>query len=140
MTLELRSGRLDCRQIEALLPPYVDGAGSHADHLTADRAEVRMQDQFGWSVLIPTPASAQTCISRPCAAVSTARGWWRTCCTGSTTSRWFRFVMPDRRAAGPDMAAFGRLAEVLTRDGVTCVLVAPARLRGVAAAVGLEAK
>jgi hypothetical protein len=50
------------------------------------------------------------------------------------------FVMPDRQAAPADVAAFGRHAEVLIRDGVTYVLVAPARLRGVAAAVGLEAK
>ena len=50
------------------------------------------------------------------------------------------FVMPDRQSAAADVAAFGRHAEVLTRNGVTYVLVAPARLRGVAAAVGLEAK
>lgn len=117
----------------------VDG-DDHADHFTADRAEAQMQDQFGWSVPIPTPA--------PRADVHLVAV--RRCLYGEgvVAHVLYRvenqpvslFVMPDRQAAAADVAAFGRHAEVLTRNGVTYVLVAPARLRGVAAAVGLEAK
>ena len=117
----------------------VDG-DDHAEHLTADRAEARMQDQFGWSVPIPAPASR-----RDVQLVAVRRCLYG---EGMVAHVLYRienepvslFVMPERQAAPADVAAFGRHAEVLTRDGVTYVLVAPARLRGVAAAVGLEAK
>jgi hypothetical protein len=46
--------------------------------------------------------------------------------------------MPGHDASAVDVAAFGRHAEVRSHDGVTYVLVAPARLTGVAAALGLE--
>jgi hypothetical protein len=48
--------------------------------------------------------------------------------------------MPDRDASQADISAFGRHTQVLTRGGVTYVLVAPVDLAGVAAAVGLEAE
>jgi hypothetical protein len=50
------------------------------------------------------------------------------------------FVLPDRVAETADIDAFGRHAQVLMRDGVTYVIVAPAQLSGVAAAIGLEAQ
>jgi hypothetical protein len=117
----------------------VDG-DDHAEHVPADRAEAQMRDQFGWSVPIPTPAA------RPDVHLVAVRR----CLYGEgiIAHVLYRvenepvslFVIPDRRAAAAAVSAFGRHSEVLTRDGVTYVLVAPARLRGVAAAVGLEAE
>jgi len=117
----------------------VDG-DDHADHYSADVAEARMQEQFGWSVAIPTPAA------RPDVhLVSVRRCLYG---EGMVAHVLYRvqdqpvslFVMPDRDASQADISAFGRHAQVLTRGGVTYVLVAPAALAGVAAAVGLEAE
>lgn len=117
----------------------VDG-DDHADHYSADVAEARMQEQFGWSVPIPTPAA------RPDVhLVSVRRCLYG---EGMVAHVLYRvqdqpvslFVMPDRAAGQADISAFGRHAQVLTRRGVTYVLVAPAALAGVAAAVGLEAE
>jgi len=117
----------------------VDG-DDHADHYSADVAEARMQEQFGWSVAIPTPAT------RPDVhLVSVRRCLYG---EGMVAHVLYRvqdqpvslFVMPDRDASQADISAFGRHAQVLTRHGVTYVLVAPAALTGVAEAVGLEAE
>lgn len=117
----------------------VDGE-DHADHFTAEGAEARMQEQFGWSVQIPDPAA------RPDVHLVAVRR----CLYGEgmVAHVLYRvqdqpvslFVMPDRDARQADISAFGRHAQVLTRGGVTYVLVAPASLAGVAAAVGLEAE
>jgi hypothetical protein len=117
----------------------VDG-DDHPDHYSADVAETRMQEQFGWSVQIPTPAA------RPDVhLVSVRRCLYG---EGMVAHVLYRvqdqpvslFVMPDRDASQADISAFGRHTQVLTRGGVTYVLVAPADLTGVAAAVGLEAE
>jgi hypothetical protein len=117
----------------------VDG-DDHADHYSADVAETRMQEQFGWSVQIPTPAA------RPDVhLVSVRRCLYG---EGMVAHVLYRvqdqpvslFVMPDRDASQADISAFGRHTQVLTRGGVTYVLVAPVDLAGVAAAVGLEAE
>lgn len=117
----------------------VDG-DDHADHYSADVAEARMQEQFGWSVAIPTPAA------RPDVhLVSVRRCLYG---EGMVAHVLYRvqdqavslFVIPDRDASQTDISAFGRHTQVLTRGGVTYVLVAPADLTGVAAAVGLEAE
>jgi hypothetical protein len=49
-------------------------------------------------------------------------------------------VVLGRAASAADFPAFGRHARVLEQGGVTYVVVAPAALTGVAAAVGLEAE
>jgi hypothetical protein len=50
------------------------------------------------------------------------------------------FVIPAGQVAAARVQAFGRRAEVVVRDGVTYVLVAPPGVAEVAAAVGLEAE
>ena len=50
------------------------------------------------------------------------------------------FVLRGRSASPADIEAFGRQAAVVTKGDSTYVLVAPARLSGVADAVGLEAE
>jgi anti-sigma factor RsiW len=106
---------------------------------TAEGAEARMHADFGWSVPIPTPARAEVHL------VSVRRCLYG---EGMVAHVLYRidgepvslFVMPARAATPVDLSSFGRHAEVLTRGGATYVLVAPARLRDVVAAVGLEAK
>ena len=117
----------------------VDG-DDHADHFTADAAEARMQEQFGWTVPIPAPA-----VRPDVHLVSVRRCLYG---EGMVAHVLYRvqdqpvslFVMPGRAASQADFSAFGRHATVLEQGGVTYVLVAPAALRGVAAAVGLEAE
>jgi anti-sigma factor RsiW len=117
----------------------IDGA-DHADHLTAAAAEVRMQEQFGWSVPIPTPAampgvhlvSVRRCLFGEGVI---AHVLYRV--RGQPVSL---FVIPERDATAAKIAAFGRRTQVLTRGGATLVVVAPAALTGVAAALGLEAE
>jgi hypothetical protein len=48
------------------------------------------------------------------------------------------FIVTTPHGPGAPIEAFGRQAQVLVRGGVTYVIVAPAQLSGVAAAVGLE--
>jgi anti-sigma factor RsiW len=117
----------------------IDG-DDHAPAFTAAGAEARMQQDFGWSVPVPTPAArpdVHLVAVRRClyGEGMVAHVLYRI--EGEPVSL---FVMPDRAAAPADLSSFGRHAEVLTRRGATYVLVAPARLRGVAAAVGLEAQ
>jgi anti-sigma factor RsiW len=117
----------------------IDG-DDHADYFTAAGAEAAMSEQFGWSVPIPTPAArpdVHLVAVRRClyGEGMVAHVLYRI--EGQPVSL---FVMPDKHAAAADLAAFGRHAEVLSRAGVTYVMVAPAGLGGVAAAVGLGAE
>ncbi len=117
----------------------IDGA-DHAEHLTAPGAEARMRDEFGWSVPIPAPAArpgVHLVAVRRCLYGEGVVAHILYRIDGEPVSL---FVMPSRLAAPADLSSFGRHAEVLSRGGATFVLVAPARLRGVAAAVGLEAQ
>jgi anti-sigma factor RsiW len=117
----------------------VDG-DDHADHFTAEAAEARLQEQFGWAVPIPAPA-----VRPDVHLVSVRRCLYG---EGMVAHVLYRvqsqpvslFVMPGRAASQVDISAFGRQARVLSQGGVTYVLVAPAALPGVAAAVGLEAE
>jgi anti-sigma factor RsiW len=117
----------------------IDG-DDHAEHLTADGAETRMLQAFGWSVPIPQPAAraeVHLVAVRRClyGEGMIAHVLYRI--GGAPVSL---FVMPRTRATDGDVSAFGRHAEVIHRDGMSYVLVAPAELHGVAAAVGLEAE
>lgn len=117
----------------------IDG-DDHAGHFTAAGAEAAMAEQFGWSVPIPTPAArpdVHLVAVRRClyGEGMVAHVLYRV--EGQPVSL---FVMPDKQAAAADLAAFGRYTEVRSRAGVTYVMVAPAGLAGVAAAVGLGAE
>ena len=117
----------------------VDGA-DHADHFTAAAAEARMQEQFGWSVPIPAPAAqpeVHLVAIRRCLYGEgiVAHVLYRV--QGQPVSL---FVIPGRDGTEAEMSAFGRQAQVLRRGGTTLVVVAPAGLTGVAAALGLEAE
>jgi hypothetical protein len=99
-----------------------------------------MQEQFGWSVPIPAPAAGpevQLVAVRRClyAEGIVAHVLYRV--RDEPVSL---FVLPGRDATEADLSVFGRRAEVLTRGGATFVVVAPAGLPGVAAALGLEAE
>ena len=117
----------------------IDG-DDRPDGLTPADAEARMEADFGWSVPIPSPAarsdvhlvSVRRCLY---GEGMVAHVLYRI--AGEPVSL---FVIPARAATPVDLSSFGRHAEVLTRPGATYVLVAPARLRHVAAAVGLEAQ
>ena len=117
----------------------VDG-DDHAGHFTAAAAEARMQDQFGWSVPVPAPAAEPDVH-----LVAVRRCLYG---EGIVAHVLYRvrdqpvslFVIPGRAATDAEMQAFGRQAQVLTRGGATLVVVAPAGLAGVAAALGLEAE
>jgi anti-sigma factor RsiW len=117
----------------------IDGA-DHAGHFTAAAAEAEMQNHFGWSVPVPEPAA------RPeVHLVSVRRCLYG---EGIVAHLLYRvqdqpvslFVVPGREASAAEISAFGRHAQVLTRGGDTLVVVAPAGLAGVAAALGLEAE
>ena len=62
------------------------------------------------------------------------------CCTACRAQPVSLFVIPRSHATGADVSAFGRQAQVLRRGGATLVVVAPAGLTDVAAALGLEAE
>jgi anti-sigma factor RsiW len=117
----------------------IDGA-DHAGHFTAAAAEAEMQDHFGWSVPVPVPAAGSDVhlvAVRRCLYGEgiVAHVLYRV--QGRPVSL---FVIPGRDASAAEMSAFGRHAQVLTRDGATVVVVAPEGLSGVAAALGLEAE
>jgi anti-sigma factor RsiW len=117
----------------------IDG-DDHAGHFTAEAAEARMEEAFGWSVPIPPPAApadVHLVAVRRCLYGDgmVAHVLYRV--HGAPVSL---FVMPGRAAAPVDLSAFGRHAEVRTQGDVTYVLVAPDGLVGVAAAVGLAAE
>ncbi|MGE0123417.1 MAG: zf-HC2 domain-containing protein [Vicinamibacterales bacterium] len=117
----------------------IDG-DDHAHPFTPAGAEAAMTEQFGWSVPIPAPPArpdVHLVAVRRClyGEGMVAHVLYRV--AGQPVSL---FVMPDSQAAAAEFSAFGRHAEVRSQGGVTYVLVAPAELGGVAAAVGLEAE
>ncbi len=115
----------------------IDG-DDHGQAMTADGAQVRLHETYGFDVRVPEPsasAGAHVVAVRSClyGEGMVAHVLYRV--QGEPVSM---FVMPGRAAAAVDVSAFGRHTEVVSKGGVTYVLVAPARLAGVAAAVGLE--
>jgi hypothetical protein len=119
---------------------FVIDGDDHDHPMTTDAAQVTFHEQFGMDVRLPVPpaASAARLVSvRQCLY---GEGWIAHALYRVDGEAVSLFVM-DRGAASPAaIDAFGRHAEVLTRGATTYVLVAPARLSKVAAAVGLEAE
>ena len=117
---------------------FIIAGGEQAHAMTIDGAQVRLHESFGLDVQLPAPREhegARVVGVRSClyGAGLVAHVLYRV--QGEPVSM---FVLPGRSASAVDVAAFGRHAEVLTRDGVTYVLVAPAQLASVASAVGLD--
>lgn len=116
------------------------GDGDHAGHPGAAEAEARMREQYGLAVRVPA-ASARDDVSlvavRRCLSAEGILAHVLYRYQGEPVSL---FIVPGRDAAAADVDAFGRHAQVLVRGNMTYVLVAQARLSGVAAALGLEAE
>ena len=117
----------------------IDG-DDHDAPLSAAGAEARMQERFGWSVPVPpvpTRADVHLVTVRRClyGEGTVAHVLYRY--AGAPVSM---FILPNRVAETADIGAFGRHAQVLVQGGITYVIVAPAGLSNVAAALGLEAK
>lgn len=108
--------------------------------LSAEAAEQRMQQQFGWSVpvpRVPVRDDVHLVAVRRClyAEGIVAHVLYRY--AGEPVSL---FVMPHTVAKTADVDAFGRHAQVLVRGDITYVLVAPDGLPDVPAAVGIGAE
>ncbi len=115
--------------------------GDEHDHpMTAAAGQVEFHEQFGMDVRLPVPpaASAAKLVSvRQCLY---GEGWVAHALYRVDGEAVSLFVLRDHASAPADVEAFGRHAEVISRGDTTYVLVAPARLSGVAGAVGLEAE
>jgi len=115
----------------------IDG-DDHSHPMTADVAQVRLHESHGLDVQLPTPAEGGAARLVGVRSCLYGEGWVAHVLYRVQGEAVSMFVMPGHDASAVDVAAFGRHAEVRTQDGVTYVIVAPARLTGVAAAVGLE--
>jgi hypothetical protein len=117
----------------------IDG-DDHGGHTSAAEAEVRMREQYGLTVRVPE-TSARDDVSlvavRRCLSAEGVLAHVLYRYRGEPVSL---FIVPGRDTAAADVDAFGRHAQVLVRGDMTYVIVAPARLSGVAAAIGLEAE
>ncbi len=115
----------------------IDG-DEHAQSMTAAAGQVQLHEAHGLDVSLPVPREAEGAhlvAVRNCLYGEgfVAHVLYRV--HGEPVSM---FVLPGRSAAHADVVAFGRHTEVVTRHGVTYVVVAPAQLAGVASALGLE--
>lgn len=115
----------------------IDG-DEHAHAMTTDVAQERLHESFGMDVPLPTPRASEGATLVGVRSCLYGEGWVAHVLYRVEGKPVSMFVMPAHRSAPADVSAFGRHAQVLTRQGVTYVLVAPARLTGVAAALGLE--
>lgn len=106
--------------------------------MTADSAQVRLHEAYGLDVKLPAPRDdrdARLVAVRDCLY---GEGWVAHVLYRVQGEPVSMFVMPQQHAASADLSAFGRHTQVVTRGDTTYVLVSPAQLAGVAAAVGLE--
>lgn len=115
----------------------IDG-DDHTHPMTADVAQARLHESHGLDVQLPTPAAGGAARLVGVRSCLYGEGWVAHVLYRVQGEAVSMFVMPGHAASAADVAAFGRHAEVRTQDGVTYVIVAPAQLTGVAAAVGLE--
>ena len=115
----------------------IDG-DDHSHPMTADVAQVRLHEAHGLDVQLPAPAEGGAARLVGVRSCLYGEGWVAHVLYRVQGEAVSMFVMPGHDAAAVDVAAFGRHAEVRTQGGVTYVIVAPAQLTGVAAAVGLE--
>ena len=115
----------------------IDG-DDHEQPMTADAGQAQLHEAHGLDVSLPVPreaAGAHLVAVRGCLY---GEGWVAHALYRVHGEPVSMFVMPGRSATAADVTAFGRHTEVVTKNGVTYVLVASAQLTGVASAVGLE--
>jgi anti-sigma factor RsiW len=115
----------------------IDG-DDHAHPMTAGGAQVRLHESHGLDVRLPAPRESEGARLVAVRSCLYGEGWVAHLLYRVKGEPVSMFVMPGHSASAVDVAAFGRHAEVVTRGGVTYVLVAPAQLVGVASALGLE--
>jgi len=115
--------------------------GDEHDHpMTAAAAQVEFHEAFGMDVRLPEPPAGS-----PARLVSVRQclygeGWIAHALYRVDGEPVSLFVLRGEQASPADVEAFGRHAAVISRGGTTYVVVAPARLSGVAGAVGLGAE
>ncbi len=115
----------------------IDG-DAHAHAMTSDIAQVRLHESHGMDVKLPTPPATDAASLVGVRSCLYGEGWVAHVLYRVDGQPVLMFVMPGQQSAPADVSAFGRHTQVLTRRGVTYVLVAPAQLTDVAAAIGLE--
>ena len=115
----------------------IDG-DDHANAMTVDSAQVRLHESFGMEVRLPAPRADDGASLVGVRSCLYGEGWVAHVLYRVEGQPVSMFVMPRHRSSPVDVSAFGRHTQVLTRQGVTYVLVAPTQLTGVAAALGLE--
>ncbi len=119
---------------------FVIDGDDHDHPMSADEGQARLHEEFGLDVRLPVPAAesgAKLVSVRRCLY---GEGWIAHALYRVDGQAVSLFVLRDQAASPVDIEAFGRHAEVISAGATTYVLVAPARLSGVAAAVGLEAE
>lgn len=119
---------------------FVIDGDDHNHPMTADAAQAHFHQDYGMDVRLPVPpadSQAKLVSVRECLY---GEGWIAHALYRVDGEAVSLFVMRGRNAAPADIDAFGRHAAVVTKGDSTYVLIAPARLSGVAEAVGLEAE
>jgi anti-sigma factor (TIGR02949 family) len=119
---------------------FVIDGDDHDHPMTADAAQAHFHQDFGMDVRLPTPPAdthARLVSVRQCLY---GEGWIAHALYRVDGEAVSLFVMRGKDVGRAEIDAFGRHATVVTKDDATYVLVAPARLSGVADAVGLEAE
>jgi hypothetical protein len=113
--------------------------GDNHDHpMTADAAQAHFHQDFGMDVRLPVPPASSRAKLVSVRQCLYGEGWIAHALYRVDGEAVSLFVMRGRNASPADIDAFGRHTSVVTRGDSTYVLVAPARLPGVANAVGLE--
>ncbi len=115
----------------------IDG-DEHAHAMSADSAQVQLHESYGMDVRLPAPRDGDGAKLVGVRSCLYGEGWVAHVLYRVQGEPVSMFVMPEHRSEPVDVSAFGRHTQVVTRQGVTYVLVSPAQLVGVAAAVGLE--
>ncbi len=119
---------------------FVIDGDDHDHPMTADAAQAHFHQDFGMDVRLPVPpegSHARLVSVRQCLY---GEGWIAHALYRVDGEAVSLFVMRGREASPTAIDAFGRHTAVVTKGDSTYVLVAPARLSGVADAVGLEAE
>ncbi len=115
----------------------IDG-DEHARAMTAGEAQAQLHQSYGMDVAVPSPHEDQGARLVGVRSCLYGEGWVAHVLYRVQSEPVSMFVLAGHAASAVDVAAFGRHARVITRHGTTYVLVAPAQLADVAAAVGLE--
>ncbi len=119
---------------------FVIDGDDHDHPMTADTAEASFHENFGMDVRLPVPPAADRAKLLSVRRCLFGDGWVAHALYRVDGAPVSLFVLAGRDASPADIQAFGRHAEIITTGQSTYVLVAPARVSGVAAAMGLEAE